>query len=137
MPGRSLKVHFLAAEGAFSPFAQYTFSQVFDIRNDPGLEMEFWAAGGYSHLWVMKPVVAILTDLAISMKVYPNISPGEDFDGYKKARILEDPNEQTVSTIRLYGAASGSERARPVAWLNNGRIRLPGQRSGGKSAISG
>jgi len=83
VPGRSLKVHCLSAEGIFSAIVQHTFPQVFDIKNDAGVEMEFWAAEGYSHVWVMKPVVVILTDLAMNMKVYPNISPGEDFDGYK------------------------------------------------------
>jgi len=66
--GRSLKGHFLTAEGIFSAIVQHTFSQVFDIKNGPGVEMEFWAAEGYSHLWVMKPVMVILTDLAISMR---------------------------------------------------------------------
>jgi hypothetical protein len=45
--------------------------------------MELWAAEGYSHLWVMKPVMEILGSLAISMKEYPNIPPGQDFSGYE------------------------------------------------------
>lgn len=79
---RSMKVHFLTAEGTFLPVVQHTFAQVFDIWNDPGETRELWAAEGYAHLWVMKPVMSILTDLAVSMKKYPNISPGQDFDGY-------------------------------------------------------
>jgi hypothetical protein len=31
----------------------------------------------------MGPVTKILTDLAISMEEYPNIRPGQDFDGYE------------------------------------------------------
>ncbi len=44
---------------------------------------ELFAAEGYAHLWVTKPVMDILTDLNGSMKKYPNIKPGQDFDGYK------------------------------------------------------
>ncbi len=79
---RSLKVHFFTAEGTFSPIVEHTFPQVFDIRNDPGETRELWAAEGYAHLWVMKPVTDILTGLAVSMQQYPNISPGQDFAGY-------------------------------------------------------
>jgi len=79
---RTLKVHFYTAEGTFAPIVQHTFPQVFDIKNDPGETRELWAAEGYSHLWVMKPVMDILTALAVSMQQYPNIKPGLDFEGY-------------------------------------------------------
>lgn len=55
---------------------------MFDIKNDPGETRELWAAKGYSHLWVMKPVTDILANLAISMQKYPNRKPVQDFDGY-------------------------------------------------------
>jgi arylsulfatase len=79
---RTLKVHFYTAEGTFSPIIEHTFPKVFDIKNDPGEMRELWAAEGYAHLWVMKPIMDILTGLAISMKEYPNIKPGQDFEGY-------------------------------------------------------
>ena len=80
---RSLKVHFLTAQGTFAPIVQHTFPQVFDIKNDPGETREVFEAEGYSQLRVTKPVMEILGGLAISMKQYPNIPPGQDFDGYK------------------------------------------------------
>ena len=80
---RSLKVHFYTAEGTFAPIIQPTFPQVFDIKNDPGETRELWSAEGYSHLWVMKPVMEILTEKVISMNKYPNIKPGQDFNGYE------------------------------------------------------
>lgn len=79
---RSLKVHFLTTEGTFAPIVQHTFPQVYDIRNDPGESRELWAAEGFAHLWVMKPVMELLTKKAASMKKYPNIMPGTDFNGY-------------------------------------------------------
>jgi len=79
---RTLKVHFYTAEGTFSKIVQPTFPLVFDIKNDPGERRELFAAEGYAHLWVTKPVMEILAGLAVSMKEYPNINPGEDFKGY-------------------------------------------------------
>jgi arylsulfatase A-like enzyme len=80
---RSLKVHFFTAESTFSPIVEHTFPQVFDIKNDPDELRELWREEGYSHLWVMKPVMGILTELAQSMQKYPNIKPGQNFNGYK------------------------------------------------------
>lgn len=81
---RTMKVHFLTAEGTFAPIVQHTFPQVFDIKNDPGETRELFAAEGYAHLWVTKPVMEILGSLAVSMKQFPNIPPGQDFDGYEE-----------------------------------------------------
>jgi len=80
---RSLKVHFFTAESTFAPIVEHTFPQVYDIKNDPDEKRELWKEEGYSHLWVMKPVMGILGDLERSMKAYPNIRPGQDFAGYE------------------------------------------------------
>jgi arylsulfatase len=80
---RSLKVHFLTAGSTFTPIVQHTFPQVYDIKNDPDEKAELWKTQGYAHLWVMKPVMEILTGLKKSMRKYPNIKPGQDFAGYR------------------------------------------------------
>jgi arylsulfatase len=79
---RTLKVHFYSAEGTFAPIVEHTFPRVYDIKNDPGETRELWSAEGYAHLWVTKPVMGIVSDLARSMEEYPNLRPGQDFDGY-------------------------------------------------------
>jgi arylsulfatase A-like enzyme len=80
---RTLKIHFFTAEGTFSPVVQHTFPQVYDIKNDPGETRELWQSEGYSHLWVMKPVMDILSELSSSQQLYPNIKPGQEFSGYE------------------------------------------------------
>jgi arylsulfatase A-like enzyme len=80
---RTLKVHFFTAEGTFAPIVQHTFPQVYDIKNDPGETRELWQSEGYSHLWVMQPVMEILSELASSQQQYPNIKPGQEFSGYE------------------------------------------------------
>jgi arylsulfatase A-like enzyme len=80
---RSLKVHFYTAESTFSPIVEHTFPQVYDIKNNPDENRELFRTEGYSHLWVTKPVMGILTELQTSMQKYPNIKPGQDFNGYE------------------------------------------------------
>jgi arylsulfatase A-like enzyme len=79
---RNMKVHFATAEGTHSVIQKYTFPQVFDIKEDPKESYELWGNEGYAHAWVMEPIMKILTEKAISMKEYPNIKPGQDFNGY-------------------------------------------------------
>ncbi len=80
---RTLKVHFYTAEGTFSPIVEHTFPQVYDIENDPGESRELWAADGFAHLWVTKPVMEILGRIGASMRAFPNLKPGQDFEGYE------------------------------------------------------
>lgn len=80
---RNLKVHFAAAESTHSVVQTYTFPQFFDIKEDPSESYELWGNEGYAHAWVMGPVSKILAGLAASMTKYPNIKPGQEFEGYE------------------------------------------------------
>jgi arylsulfatase A-like enzyme len=80
---RNMKVHFKAAEGTHSTVHTFTFPQVYDIRNDPSESYELWGNEGYAHAWVMEPVSKILASLQTSMEKFRNITPGEEFKGYK------------------------------------------------------
>ena len=79
---RNMKVHFASAEGTHATVQTYTFPQVFDIKEDVKESYELWGNEGYAHAWVMSPVTKILTELQASMVEYPNIQPGQDFNGY-------------------------------------------------------
>lgn len=79
---RTIKVHFFTAEGTFSPIVESTFPKMYDIKNDPGETRELWRNEGYSHIYLMEPIMKILGEKSRSMKEFPNINPGEDFNGY-------------------------------------------------------
>lgn len=79
---RNMKVHFATAEGTHAIVQKYTFPQVFDIKEDVKESYELWGNEGYIHAWVMSPVSKIIAELTESMQAYPNIKPGQDFDGY-------------------------------------------------------
>ncbi len=59
---RTIKVHFYTAEGTFSPIMKSTFPKMYDIKNDPGETRELWRNEGYSHIYVMEPIMKILTE---------------------------------------------------------------------------
>jgi arylsulfatase len=81
---RNMKVHYATAEGTHSVIVhEYTFPQVFDIKEDPKESYELWGNEGYAHAWVLQPVSKILAEFKESMKRYPNIQPGKDFGGYR------------------------------------------------------
>jgi arylsulfatase len=80
---RNMKMHFFAYEGTHSTLQEYTFPQVFDIKEDVKESYELWGNDGYVHGWVMGPVMKILAEVQGSMVKYRNIKPGEDFKGYK------------------------------------------------------
>jgi len=80
---RDMKIHFAASEGTHSVVQKYTFPQVFDIKEDVKESFELWGNEGYVHAWVMGPVTKILAEVKGSMQEYPNIEPGQDFEGYE------------------------------------------------------
>jgi arylsulfatase len=79
---RQFKIHFKTVENLFAPVQQHLTPLVYDIRNDPGEQVELLRRYGFSHAWVMTPVQKILGELQASMQQYRNINPGEDFKGY-------------------------------------------------------
>ncbi|MDE0886075.1 MAG: hypothetical protein OSB70_11135 [Myxococcota bacterium] len=42
-----------------------------------------WAADGFAHLWVTKPVMEILGRIGASVRAFPNLRPCQDFEGYE------------------------------------------------------
>jgi len=80
---RNMKVHFMATESTHSAaITKFTFPQVFDIKNDPKEAYELWGNKGYTHAWIMEPIMKRIVALKTSMVKYPNIKPGEEFKGY-------------------------------------------------------
>jgi len=81
---RNIKMHFATSEGTHAVIQKYTFPQVFDIKNDPKESYELWGNQGYTHGWVMEPIMKIVGGIQASMAKFRNIKPGEEFKGYDK-----------------------------------------------------
>ena len=80
---RSFKIHLKTAETLWSPIQEYMFPPVYDIDNDPGEQNNLMRLNLFSHSWVYGPMANILGEKAASMQAYPNIQPGQEFEGYK------------------------------------------------------
>ncbi len=79
---RSFKIHLKTAETLWSPLETHMFPPVYDIRNDPGEQINLMERALFSYSWVYTPLNQILGEFGTSVQQYPNIKPGEDFTGY-------------------------------------------------------
>ncbi|RLA18316.1 MAG: hypothetical protein DRQ62_13790, partial [Gammaproteobacteria bacterium] len=66
----------------WSPIQTYQFPPVYDVANDPHEDNNLIKFNMFSHSWVYAPMEKILQEKGMSMQKYPNIKPGEDFEGY-------------------------------------------------------
>jgi arylsulfatase len=80
---RSFKIHLKTAESLWSPIQEYMFPPVYDIANDPGEQNNLMKFILFSHSWVHGPMAKLLGEKGASMKAFPNIQPGQEFDGYE------------------------------------------------------
>ncbi len=81
---RNFKIHMKTAENLFAPVQQYIFPVVYDVKNDPGEQVNLMVEDKFAYSWVYVPLGEILGGAHKSMMEYPNIKPGENFQGYKK-----------------------------------------------------
>jgi hypothetical protein len=58
------------------------FPTVYDVRNDPGEDNELMRYALFAYSWVYGPMGQIIQEKVGTMQEYPNIKPGEDFEGY-------------------------------------------------------
>ena len=79
---RSFKIHLKTTETIWSPIQTYQFPPVYDVANDPGEDNNLIKFNMFAHSWVYAPMEKILQEKGASMQKYPNIKPGEDFEGY-------------------------------------------------------
>ncbi|MCP4381384.1 MAG: sulfatase-like hydrolase/transferase [Hyphomicrobiales bacterium] len=79
---RTFKIHLKTAETMWSPLQEHMFPPVYDVRNDPGEDNDLMKQSLFAYSWVYSPMNKILGELGKSIHTYPNIKPGQEFDGY-------------------------------------------------------
>ena len=80
---RSFKVHMKTAEDLWAPLQEHLFPPIYDVVNDPGEDNNLMRLSLFSHSWVYIAIGELLNEHAMSMSEYPNIQPGELFEGYE------------------------------------------------------
>jgi len=80
---RSIKMVFRYTETWSSPFIKPQVPMTFDLINDPHEDRNLTDVQ-QDMGWMFKPIMDCIIALQKSMAQYPNIKPGEDFQGYKQ-----------------------------------------------------
>lgn len=80
---RNFKIHLQTVKELHGPVQRYIQPLVYDVKNDPGEQVELMRREGFRHAWIYTPMRRILGEKAESMRKYPNIKPGEEFKGYQ------------------------------------------------------
>jgi len=52
------------------------------VANDPGEVNNLMKFNMLAHSWVFMPMAKILQEKGASMQQFPNIKPGQEFEGY-------------------------------------------------------
>jgi arylsulfatase len=79
---KNIKVVFRYAETFDGPIIKPQFPMVFDLTDDPGEQINL-TSERMDMMWMFGPVIQRLTGLETSFAEYPNIQPGQEFDGYE------------------------------------------------------
>jgi len=80
---RTFKIHLKTAESMWAPVQTNIFPTVYDVKNDPGEDNELMKQHLFAYSWVYAAMGKILQEKVASMQKFPNIQPGEDFEGYR------------------------------------------------------
>lgn len=88
------------SEGADKPIVSPQFPLQFDLSSDPHEDWNLFTSTMTSG-WSFAPVARSVAQYLSSVKQYPNIKVGEDFQGYKQKAVKGSaPNEAVLSTSR-------------------------------------
>ena len=79
---KNIKVVFRYAETFDGPIIKPQFPMAFDLTDDPGEQINL-TSERMDMMWMFGPVIQRLIALEKSFAEYPNIQPGQEFDGYE------------------------------------------------------
>ena len=79
---KNIKVVFRYAETFDGPIIKPQFPMAFDLTDDPGEQINL-TSKRMDMMWMFGPVIQRLIALEKSFAEYPNIQPGQEFDGYE------------------------------------------------------
>ena len=79
---KNIKVVFRYAETFDGPIIKPQFPMAFDLTDDPGEQLNL-TSERMDMMWMFGPVIQRLIALEKSFAEYPNIQPGQEFEGYE------------------------------------------------------
>ncbi len=69
------------SEGIDKPIVTSQFPQFYDLSSDPHEDINL-TSSQLTNVWMIAPCIRIIEEYEMSLKKYPNITPGEEFNGY-------------------------------------------------------
>jgi arylsulfatase len=78
---RDYKVIYRKANSIEDPITDLQLPSIYDLKNDPGERWNLWETT-MDMGWVLRPVTEEIVRFQKSVKKYPNIKTGEEFEGY-------------------------------------------------------
>lgn len=69
-------------EGVDKPVVKPEFPMSYDLSSDPHEDWNLFATR-LDNAWMFGPVFRAIGEYGVTVKKYPNIKPGQDFEGYK------------------------------------------------------
>jgi len=79
----TVKVIFRYTEGISKPIVKPYFPLLFDLSSDPGEIVNLWEYNMETG-WMFAPALRAIGEYQKSVAQFPNIKPGQEFDGYKE-----------------------------------------------------
>jgi arylsulfatase len=79
---KNIKVVFRYAETVDGPIVKPQFPMAFDLTDDPGEQINL-TSERMDMMWMFGPVIQRVMAQQRSFAEYPNIKPGQEFDGYE------------------------------------------------------
>jgi len=79
----TVKVIFWYTEGISKPIVKPYFPLLFDLSSDPGEIVNLWEYNMETD-WMFAPALRSIVEYQKSVAQFPNVKPGQEFDGYKE-----------------------------------------------------
>ena len=103
--GGIIKIIFRYAEGIDKPIVKPQWPLAFDLSSDPGEQFNLMDSK-LDMMFMFAPAIKALTEYKLSTVEYPNIKPGDDFDGYGGISHLIDKGKIAIAHHELAAKAS-------------------------------
>ncbi len=79
---RNFRIHLKTVENLWAPIQTHLLPPIYEGVNNPGEDNNLMKQELFSHSWGYGPMAELLQQHAASVVEYPNIQPGQPFDGY-------------------------------------------------------
>jgi arylsulfatase len=119
---RNVKTVIRYSDGVDKPIVTPQFPMFFDLGSDPHEEHNLFSAR-LDMGWMMIPAFKAIGEFQQSVAQYPNIKPGQDFDGYgpSQADAIATDAHATGASEHEPANASGHPPAAPAGDPRDGR----------------